>query len=300
MRDQWIPRVLARAQHGAISRAQAHAAGMSNRALSGAVERGTLVHRHRDVFLLPGSRSLKSEDWAATLAAGDGAVMSGWSAARRLGLDWPRISHGEPCVSVPPNRHVRLVGVRVLRWALPDVDVVRHGAVLVTTPDRTVVDCLRLAPATLQESMLDTALLREWITLDAFGDQVRNLFGQRGVGALRVLLAGVGAGARSRAERLAQEVLGRTGIAGWQWNHPVPLPDGSLAVVDAALPDLRIAVEIDGRAYHVDVEAFQRDRTRQNGLVAMGWTVLRFTWWDLTNRPDYVVDVVRRAVARAS
>ena len=28
---------------------------------------------------------------------------------------------------------------------------------------------------------------------------------------------------------------------------------------------------------------------RKNRLVAAGWTVLRFTWWDLTQRPDYVV-----------
>lgn len=283
-----------------MSRGQAHAAGMSNRALSGAVARGTLVHRHRDVFVLPGARSIEAEDWAATLAAGDDAVMSGWSAARRLHLDWPRLRPGEPCVTVPPSRHVRLDGVRVLRWALPETDVVRHGSVRVTTRERTIVDCLRLAPTTLAEGMLDTALLRQWITVDAFGEQVQQLFGQRGVSALRTLLAGVRDGARSRAERLAQEVLARTGIPGWQWNHPVPLPDGSVAIVDAALPELRIAVEIDGRAYHVDAEAFQRDRTRQNGLVALGWTVLRFTWWDLTHRPDYVVDVVRRAVARAS
>jgi very-short-patch-repair endonuclease len=39
-----------------------------------------------------------------------------------------------------------------------------------------------------------------------------------------------------------------------------------------------VAVEIDGFAFHHAPDRFQRDRTRQNALVGLGWTVLRFTW----------------------
>jgi very-short-patch-repair endonuclease len=148
--------------------------------------------------------------------------------------------------------------------------------------------------------MLDTALVRRWITVQEFAAQVRTLTGQRGAPMLRDLLTGVASGARSRAERVAQQLILSTGVRGWEWNLEVPLPSGGVAVLDAALPHLRIAVEIDGRAYHVDPDRFQRDRTRQNALVAAGWTVLRFTWWDLTERPDYVVQAILSAVARAS
>jgi hypothetical protein len=48
-----------------------------------------------------------------------------------------------------------------------------------------------------------------------------------------------------------------------------------------------------GWAYHHDVDRFRRDRQRQNSLVALGWTVLRFTWADLTQRPAYVLATVR-------
>jgi very-short-patch-repair endonuclease len=61
-----------------------------------------------------------------------------------------------------------------------------------------------------------------------------------------------------------------------------------------AIPRLMVAIEVDGMAYHVDVERFQRDRTRQNALVDLGWTVLRFTWADLTDRPGYVAGAIRR------
>ena len=47
----------------------------------------------------------------------------------------------------------------------------------------------------------------------------------------------------------------------------------------------RFDFEIDGRAFHSDADRFQRDRTRQNRLVGAGWTVLRFTWNDLRDRP---------------
>ncbi len=286
-------------QGGAFTRHQAALRGVGGGSLRTAVRRGTLTMRHPDVFVLAGARTPQTEDWAAVLAGGARAVASGWSAARRYGWDWGEVM-GEPCVAVPRERHLVLTGVRVLRWGLSAEQVQRMGGMTVTLPARTVADCLRLAPQRRLEWMLDTALVRRWTTVDEFATQVRGLTGQWRVPVLRELLADVTGGARSRAERLAQQVMARTGLAGWEWNYPVDLPAGGTAVLDGALPDLRIAIEIDGRAYHVDPDRFQRDRSRQNGLVTMGWTVLRFTWWDLTQRPDDVVRVILAAVARAS
>jgi very-short-patch-repair endonuclease len=58
-----------------------------------------------------------------------------------------------------------------------------------------------------------------------------------------------------------------------------------------------VVVEVDGWAYHIDPERFQRDRARQNRLVAAGWTVLRFTWRDLTERSEYVVATITSILA---
>lgn len=257
------------------------------------------MRRHPDVFVLQGHRGEASEDWALFLAAPAG-VLSAWSAARQHGMVWRERRQAPACVRVDTDQHLKVDGVVVLRWALRDVDVV-DGPMPVTTRARTVVDCLRLVPRVLRERMLDTALLQEWLSIDELDELVSSMHGQRRVAELRALLDGVSSGARSRAERVSQQVLRRTGLPGWQWNYPVALLDGTTAVLDAALADFKIAVEIDGRAFHVDAKAFQHDRTRQNGLVALGWIVLRFTWWDLTHRPDYVVDAVLRAVsARAA
>lgn len=296
----WVPQ--AEGQAGAFSRAQASAAGLTNKRLATAVRRGLLEQPFRDVFTVVGRHSALTGDWAALLAAGRTAVLAAWSAARALHMVWPQRPHGPACLALPPGEHRRLAGVVMLRHGLRACDVLTApGRPATTTRPRTVVDCLRLAPRALRGQMLDEALYQRWLSVDDLVDQAHAVHGQHGAPVLRELLRGVASGARSAAERLAQKVLARSGIGGWLWNHPVVLPDGTIAVLDAALPELRIAVEIDGRGYHSAPAEFQHDRTRQNALVAAGWIVLRFTWYDLKRRPDYVVAAVGAAArSRAS
>ena len=48
---------------------------------------------------------------------------------------------------------------------------------------------------------------------------------------------------------------------------------------------------------HQGTEQFHANRTRQNCLVNAGFTVLRFTWPDLTDRPAQVSAQIRSALA---
>jgi very-short-patch-repair endonuclease len=57
---------------------------------------------------------------------------------------------------------------------------------------------------------------------------------------------------------------------------------------------------VDGFAFHTTPEQFEGDRQRQNRLVAAGWTVLRFTWRDLTNRPAHVLATIQEVVTTLS
>jgi very-short-patch-repair endonuclease len=59
-----------------------------------------------------------------------------------------------------------------------------------------------------------------------------------------------------------------------------------------------IAVEVDGYGEHSKRDTFQRDRTKQNDLIAAGWMVLRFTWTDLTDHPDDVIATIAALLAR--
>jgi very-short-patch-repair endonuclease len=71
-----------------------------------------------------------------------------------------------------------------------------------------------------------------------------------------------------------------------------------VARVDAALPAIKLAIEVDGFGHHSTPEQFQYDRARQNELVAIGWTVLRFTWDDIVQRPAQVARTIERAIGR--
>lgn len=177
------------------------------------------------------------------------------------------------------------------------MDVQVRSAALVTTVRRTVFDGLRLLDDQAAERWLDRALQQRWTTLDDLRWRVRWWAGRHGSPRLVRLVAGASCGARSRAERLLVAILSTCGVAGWRYNVCVRMPGGEV-VLDAALLGLRLAIEVDGRAWHSGVDRFQRDRTRQNLLVAAGWTVLRFTWEDLRYRPDQVARQVRETVAR--
>jgi very-short-patch-repair endonuclease len=66
--------------------------------------------------------------------------------------------------------------------------------------------------------------------------------------------------------------------------YEIPLGYGSLHV-DAAWPEVKLAVEFDGAAYHAGRDDWQRDLRRDAALAALGWVVLRFSYSDVTERP---------------
>lgn len=88
----------------------------------------------------------------------------------------------------------------------------------------------------------------------------------------------------------------------------LPAPAVQLAVrvgrltvrIDLAYEARRVAIETDGRTVHDTPAALYYDRQRSNDLLLAGWRVLRFTWYDLTRRPGYVVATVRAALAAAA
>jgi very-short-patch-repair endonuclease len=84
-------------------------------------------------------------------------------------------------------------------------------------------------------------------------------------------------------------------ITGWRLGHVV---EGYLP--DVAFPAARLAIEVDGWAWHRDGERSRAGRRRRNALVAAGWTVPRFTWYDLTERPAEVLTEVVAALRRAA
>jgi very-short-patch-repair endonuclease len=116
--------------------------------------------------------------------------------------------------------------------------------------------------------------------------------GRHGSPAARLLLQAAQDGTRSAAERLLAHLLREAGITGWLANHPV-----AGYCVDFGFHACKLALETDGLAFHTDADDFHRDRVRQNAITLAGWTVLRFTWLDLTEYPERVIAEIRYAIS---
>jgi very-short-patch-repair endonuclease len=291
---------LALKQGGAFSRSQAIAAGYTPGQISVRIRRGHWCQVLPRVYAAAGTPlGSLGHLWATHLSAGPSSVISHVTAAALW--DLPVADDGLIHLTVPPDQRPRLSSpVRLHRLDIDNRDRAQVGCLPVTSRAATLLDCLPMLGRTDAITLLDRAIQQGWLKPVQLQRRLARAPGRHGNRALRRLLAVVQPGAHSAAERALHRLLNRNGVTGWRPQHAVRLPSGRIAVLDVAFPLQRIAVEVDGHAWHSDPERFQRDRSRQNELVTAGWTVLRFTWSDLTERSDVVLGILRNALSRAA
>ena len=107
-----------------------------------------------------------------------------------------------------------------------------------------------------------------------------------GRAALLELLDEIRAGAQSHLEIIGRRaLLSMPGLPRPRQQYGVLLPDGPVHL-DAAWPEVMLVVEFDGAAFHSDPDARQRDLRRDAALAALGWVVLRFSYADVSERPQ--------------
>ena len=106
-----------------------------------------------------------------------------------------------------------------------------------------------------------------------------------GRSALAELLGFIAGGCESELEIFGvRHVLAVPGIPPCEQQYRLLLRDGPVRL-DAAWPDVKLAVELDGAAFHGSPEARERDLRRDAALAALGWVVLRFSYRRLMREP---------------
>ena len=247
--------------------------------------------------------------WILRLTFGPRALISGALALRRERWQLPCEVH---VVVLPDKPRVQLAGVAVLRRpeAASGATVLRRSSVeaggLVddrrfVTAREALADCLTVLPAGEGTRLLDAALQRRYLSPKTVAQDLEARLGRgrRNAAGLRDLLTRATSGSRSEAEQRMGGLLRRSGTGPWVPNYPLRDASGEvIAEIDFAHVGLRIAIEVDGRAFHSDRRSFERDRWRQNALVVDGWLVLRFTWEQITQRPEEVLAIILAAVAQ--
>ncbi len=284
---------LLRRQAGVVSLAQAVGLGLSERTVRRRLASGRWSILLPAVYLADSHRLTdEARLRAASLWGGEHALVSGPAAAF-----W----HGYPVrlprpvgLTVPAGSRRRAPrDVRVRRRDVPAPDRATVRGVAVTGPALTVLE----TAATLPDgaAFLDRALQRRHVELpDLHGAYCRSC-GAHGMRRAGELLVAASDRADSIAERRLARLLRRAGMDEVVLGYPF-----GEWIIDLAFPAAMVAIEFDGWAWHADVERFRTDRRKGNALVAAGWTLLRFTWQDVTDRPQACVAQVRGALLRAS
>jgi very-short-patch-repair endonuclease len=279
-------------QDGLITASQAARCGLTERSLQRrAREQGWRRVTPR-VFLAAGHRFTdRARVRAAGLWAGNRGVISGPAAAWWHGMLTVLPARIE--VTVPRCLGLRgCPGVRVRRRDLPAADKGISNGIGCTAAPLTVLETAIAVPD--GSAFLDRALQKHIRFEDLYQAYCRNM-GARGGARVAALLVGAADRADSAAERLLISLLRDSGLTGWERGLPF-----ERWIIDVAFPEARLAIEVDGWAWHTDVDRFRADRRKGNALVRGGWQVLRFTWHDLTNRPAHVVLEIRSALLAAA
>jgi very-short-patch-repair endonuclease len=285
---------LAESRDGVLTAEEAVRGGLTARQIRHRVRSGQWTKLHPGVYLVGQREPDRRADTRAAVAwAGAGAVASGLTAAWWWGLrDWAPAATE---VTVPQARSPRRrAGVVLRRRNLDPVDLVVLRGLPVTALPLTVLDAAAALGNDSGRPLVDRALQRRVSFTELHAAYCR-AFGRNGSPWLGQVLRQAADGACSQAERVLHRLLRQARIDGWVANHQVVL-SGIEYWIDVAFVAHRLAIEVDGWAWHSDVDRFAHDRRRQNALVLTGWTVLRFTWHDLTSRPKAVIAQIRAVI----
>src|SRR5689334_3808131 len=260
------------------------------------IRAGDVVQLQPGVLCLPE----RAADWSARAHAATAwaaGPLSHMSALRAVGL--VAVEEGPVHVTVPVARLPRGgSSVVVHRSDRRLVTVQRHGFEAVA-PERSLVDAwawahsprrndrARAERPVVRQALIEAVRIRE--VRPSWVGRASNALGPHaGRAELAGLLDLVMSGCQSELEiwGVLQVLPGPPVVPRYVQQHRVLLPNGRRVELDAAYVEARVAVELDGAAFHGSREARERDLRKDTALAAAGWIVLRFSYARLMSDPE--------------
>lgn len=300
--DRLLHAIAAR-HRGVITRERAFEDGIPRHVLDDRVEAGVLIVMHDGVYrhaAVPFTQDLR--DLAAVLACGADAVLSHRSAAAR---QYPDVRRSRPEVTSPHTDLPRVDGVTLHRtlW-LPPCEVTVHHGIPITTPGRTALDYCSVVPLHIAEEVINAAVITKrlrqedvFAVLDRSGGR-----GRRGTAALRVVALGFEDLERleSMLELHVARALDGSGLPRFERQYEMVCVDGRQVRLDFARPDIRFAIEANGRRWHDTPARKKRTRERLASIEGSNWEVMTVGWGDdplvyLAEAEEVVARRTRRA-----
>jgi hypothetical protein len=257
------------------------------------IQRGIYLPRRIEVTPLVLAR-------AALLSSGTiGAVPSHQTAARVHQIAVPEDDRVQHVTVAREQRRRNRPDLHFHTRSIGCGEVEKRDGVPVTSVARTLADLTTSLERVRAVWALDDALRRRLCAKTDVIAVIERWRGGAGCLSARERLDEADGIAESILETAGRLVLRDRGVPLPVPQHELWAPDGTLvAQLDGAYLQEKVALEFDGADPHGLPEAVFRDRWRQNRLPELGWTVLRFTWWDVMRDPDGVAAIVRRTLSR--
>lgn len=185
---------------------------------------------------------------------------------------------------------------------LPDADRLERGVLRITTPERTLIEIAAHVPVFKLETYIDATLRLGLTSLERLRARTLSLRtpGRSNSAVLSDLVAersGDTRPAESALETLLNS-LTKVGDLPRPVKQFVVTDQGEfVARVDFAYPEQKLAIEVDSVRHHLGRAAFEGDRARDARLTTLGWRVLRFTYRQMKDEPEFVLSSIRAALA---
>jgi very-short-patch-repair endonuclease len=205
-------------------------------------------------------------------------------------------------VTIMRGRDVQRIGHRVhttTRLELIDRAVV--GTVPALSGARTLIDLARTESIERLTVALDSGLRDGKFNESLLHRRIVALRSTGRYGIPRLLEAIEGAdairGAHSWLEREYLRLIATAGLPPPQTQQVLTSANGSLVRVDFRFPSTPVVVEVLGYRFHRTKEQLRRDAERMNALLRDGLLPYQFTYEQIVDEPDSVVDQTRAALA---
>lgn len=283
--------------------------GVGRNSTATAVRRGALIRVLRGVVGIPDHwDTFEGRCMAAQLAGGDGAYISGTTAARLYGLR--RMPEHPIRVSVNISHPVRVPAWATLfrtSWADDEPRPDRSDLLRLSSPRRMLFDLA----ATLSETRFARAAEDAWHLglvspeeADEYLQRVRR-GGRTGVANLEQWLESLDATGQTRPaesglEQLLADLARRAGLPPPVQQHRLRLADGRTIHLDLAWPAVRFAIEPGHSWWHGGDLRQRVDQERDRACTAVGWQVVRYdeSVWERIDATVAEISRMYRARAR--
>lgn len=294
-RFRWAER-----RDGLVTSEIARASGMSRRQIDREHASGRLRRIRKGVSVVNGApRTWRQAVRAVLLASGTGVAVAHRTALAWLGGEREPADQDKIHVITTLDRQVDQPGVICHRSGTIEAgDIVMRDGIACTSPLRTVLDISGELTTVELGKTVDDFIRRRMLRIEDLRERVDRTRPAPGRSprtlrrVLAVRLPGYDPGESPLEARIAQ-VIDASSLPRPVQQHRVRIGSRRYRL-DFAWPDRRLYLEGNGFGWHALASDLDNDATRQNELVAHGWTPIEITW---RMSDDVIATTIRRFLA---